>query len=270
MPTFTMTKQYDDGTVLTEAMLDSMKSSTEAFLNTTKLDGDNIQDGGIDADALATSAVTTTKLAAASVTLAKLAAEVTAVTLPSGMIAPYGASTAPTGWLLCDGSQVSRATYSALFSVIGENFGQGDNSTTFHLPDFRGRFLRGITSDTARDPDYASRTAMNTGGNEDDGVGSVQASAMLTHTHTATDSGHTHTATDAGHTHSSFALTGSIGEGNVFAGDNTGYVRSTVATGSGTASISVSTNTANVTNANAGSSTETRPINANVQYIIKI
>jgi microcystin-dependent protein len=49
------------------------------------------------------------------------------------------ARTAKTGWLLCDGSAVSRVTYSALWAVIGGTYGAGDGSTTFNLPDLRGR-----------------------------------------------------------------------------------------------------------------------------------
>ena len=54
---------------------------------------------------------------------------------PVGAIMPYGGSTAPTGWLLCDGSAVSRTTYAALYAVIGTTYGSGDGNTTFNLPD---------------------------------------------------------------------------------------------------------------------------------------
>lgn len=64
--------------------------------------------------------------------------------IPPGTIFPYGGSVAPTGWLICDGSSISRAEYAALFSVIGTSFGDGVSSTTmFNLPDLRGMFLRG-------------------------------------------------------------------------------------------------------------------------------
>lgn len=53
---------------------------------------------------------------------------------PVGAIIPYGGSTAPTGWLLCNGAAVSRITYSDLFAVIGTKYGAGDGSTTFNLP----------------------------------------------------------------------------------------------------------------------------------------
>ena len=54
--------------------------------------------------------------------------------LPIGLILPYGGTTAPVGFLLCNGAAVSRTTYSALFSVIGTTYGSGDGSTTFNLP----------------------------------------------------------------------------------------------------------------------------------------
>jgi microcystin-dependent protein len=60
-------------------------------------------------------------------------------TLPIGAIVPYGSATAPTNWLVCDGSAVSRTTYSELFAVIGTTFGSGDGSTTFNLPNLKGR-----------------------------------------------------------------------------------------------------------------------------------
>lgn len=59
--------------------------------------------------------------------------------VPTGSIAMYGGTSAPSGWLLCDGSAVSRSTYSALFTAISTNFGVGDGSTTFNVPDLRSR-----------------------------------------------------------------------------------------------------------------------------------
>lgn len=54
-------------------------------------------------------------------------------------------------WLLCNGQAVSRETYPDLFSLIGENFGAGDGVTTFNVPDYRGKFLRGLGGDSALD-----------------------------------------------------------------------------------------------------------------------
>ena len=60
----------------------------------------------------------------------------------SGLINMWGTGSAPTGWLLCDGSAVSRATFSGLFAVIGTTFGTGDGSTTFNLPNMQGKYAR--------------------------------------------------------------------------------------------------------------------------------
>ena len=63
--------------------------------------------------------------------------------IPSGMVAPFAAATAPSGWLLCFGQAVSRSTYATLFAVISTTYGIGDGSTTFNLPDLRGRAVFG-------------------------------------------------------------------------------------------------------------------------------
>jgi len=69
--------------------------------------------------------------------------------VPAGAVLPFaGAGNVPAGFLLCNGAAVSRSTYAALFDAIGTTYGEGDGSTTFQLPDFRGRFLRGFLSGT--------------------------------------------------------------------------------------------------------------------------
>ena len=80
----------------------------------------------------------------------------------TGFIQMFAGSTAPTGWLLCDGSAVSRTTYADLYAVIGTTYGSGNGSTTFNLPDLRGRVGVGYKStDTAFD------TLGETGGSKD-------------------------------------------------------------------------------------------------------
>ena len=54
-------------------------------------------------------------------------------------------------WFLCNGQEVSRTAYPELFALIGTSFGAGDGSTTFNLPDYRGKFLRGLGGDSAQD-----------------------------------------------------------------------------------------------------------------------
>lgn len=103
--------------------------------------------------------------------------------VPTGAVVPSFATSAPTGFLYCDGSAVSRATYSDLYTAIGDSCGEGDGSTTFNLPDLRGYFLRGQDDSQSVDPDAGSRTAMSTGGNTGDNVGSIQDDAFESHTH---------------------------------------------------------------------------------------
>lgn len=104
-------------------------------------------------------------------------------TTPAGTIQPFGGTVAPAGYFLCDGSTVSRTTYAKLFSSVGTAFGSGNGTSTFHLPDFRGKFLRGVSSGTANDPDRLVRTAMNAGGNTGDSVGSIQGDELKRHRH---------------------------------------------------------------------------------------
>lgn len=155
---------------------------------------------------------------------------------PTGTIQAFGGTSAPTGWFICDGTAVSRTTYSALFAVIAETFGQGDNSTTFNIPDFRGKFLRMVDGATGRDPNAATRIAMNTGGATGDNIGSIQDSEFESHQHTITG--------------------GAVG-GNYSLETKTSYLGEPL----------IARNTSNTSL--VGGSTETRPINAYVNYIIK-
>ena len=110
---------------------------------------------------------------------------------PTGTIQPHAGGTAPDGFLVCDGSIVNIADYPKLFAVIGTSWGYGNNDgLTFHLPDLRGRFLRGVDNpsgipgeEAGRDPDAGARTPANAGGNSGDAVGSVQDDDFKSHRH---------------------------------------------------------------------------------------
>ena len=97
----------------------------------------------------------------------------------TGSVVPFAGAEnlVPVGWLLADGSSVSRVIFFDLFAILGVSHGMGDGSTTFKLPDYRGRFIRGIDGTAGRDPDSMSRQAMNPGGNTGNVVGSVQSEA---------------------------------------------------------------------------------------------
>lgn len=78
-------------------------------------------------------------------------------------------TTAPAGWMACDGRTLSRSVYASLFAAIGTTYGAGDGSTTFNIPDLRGEFIRGLDSGRGVDSGRA--------------LGSAQASQNLSHTH---------------------------------------------------------------------------------------
>jgi microcystin-dependent protein len=102
--------------------------------------------------------------------------------IPAGSILPFGGASSPSGFMLCDGSAISRATYAALFTAIGTAYGAGDGTTTFNLPDFRGRVPVGKNSGT-----FA--TLGSTGGEE---THILTLSEMPAHGHGVTDPGHAH------------------------------------------------------------------------------
>ena len=162
-----------------------------------------------------------------------------------GTVSAYaGASdNLPGGWLLCDGSEVSRDEYPRLFAAIGTAHGSGDGATTFNLPDYRGMFLRGVDNGAGNDPD-----------GEDRSVGSVQDHAVGSHGHEIDDPGHEH----------DIFLRSQVVEAS---GSNIwgyrGQVGSLRPVNEATTGITVTTPTG------ANVSTETRPVNSAVNYIIK-
>lgn len=157
---------------------------------------------------------------------------------PAGIIAPFAGTSAPTGWLACQGQAVSRTTYATLFTAIGTTWGSGDGSTTFNLPDLRGMFLRGTGTNATGSSSGAAGPS----------VGAYAADTYLNHSHAVTDPGHTHTYAGIG------------GANAVIAGSNQ-YNTSTLTTSSSTTGLTVNTSTTG--------GTETKPKNYGVLYIIK-
>ena len=78
------------------------------------------------------------------------------ILVPTGCVQAFAGNTVPDGWLLCDGSAVSRTDYAELYSVIGDTYGAGDDSTTFNLPNMSGRVA--IGSGTGTDANITSKT----------------------------------------------------------------------------------------------------------------
>jgi microcystin-dependent protein len=106
------------------------------------------------------------------------------VTAEPGDLKASARATPSAGWLLCDGSAVSRSTYSALFTAIGTSYGAGDGASTFNLPDFRGRTIVGV----------GPHADVNGRGLND---GQLPGNRRPRHKHSVTDPTHSHQITTA-------------------------------------------------------------------------
>jgi microcystin-dependent protein len=135
----------------------------------------------------------------------------------------------PANCRICDNSTLAISQFAKLYENIGSSWGESGGNV--NIPDLRGRFPRGVASGSTNDPDRASRTAANTGGNSGDAVGSVQADAFASHTHTYASDGSSNWA----------------GGGNV-----ANFVQSPTS------------------NTGATGGNETRPKNANVYFVIRV
>lgn len=118
---------------------------------------------------------------------------------PVGSLMPYAGTTAPGGWLLCDGSAVSRSTYGNLFSVCGTAYGAGNGTSTFNLPNLKGRTLVGVD---AAQTEFDTRG--ETGGAKEHTLTSAQ---LPSHTHSFSATSDSQGA----HSHSASGTTGASG-----------------------------------------------------------
>jgi microcystin-dependent protein len=131
----------------------------------------------------------------------------------SGMLMPYAGASAPSGWLLCYGQAISRTTYADLFTALGTTYGVGDGSTTFNLPDLRGRVVAG--QDDMGGSSANRLTDAVTGGLNGDTLGDT--GGTESHTLTSAQSGL------VGHTHGvSASLEAVTGSGSAETGVDTG------------------------------------------------
>ena len=121
--------------------------------------------------------------------------------VPTGAVLPYAGSSAPTSYLLCDGTAIDRSTYAALFSAIGTAYGAGDGSTTFNVPDLRQRFPLGKAASGTGATLGVSGGTINHTHTYTDVINHTHVVSVTDPGHTHTQNAHTHGLTDPGHTH---------------------------------------------------------------------
>lgn len=190
-----------------------------------------------------------------------------ALLVPTGSVMQYAGGSAPTGWLICDGSAVSRTTYATLFAVISTTYGVGDGSTTFNLPNTQGKSVFGYNSgDTSFD------ALGETGGSK---TTTLTTNELPAHTHTGTtdsDGAHTHSITDPGHTH---ALSNdevvASGVGSTVANRDEGTGETTGSSTTGISIVSGGAHTHTFTTGSSGSGNSFSLLNPYIvfNYIIK-
>lgn len=218
---------------------------------------------------------------------------------PIGMITPYAGSTAPANWQLCYGQAISRTTYASLFAIISTTYGAGDGTTTFNLPDLRGRTVAGLDNMGGSGAGRLStaNTLGTTTGTETVTLTSAQ-SGLPAHSHantvtnnavtTSAGSAHSHantasfngsfTGTAASHTHiqnahshlTNYADNGSIGSARSLlnaaqiTGTDTGEMGSTAAVNQSTSITPAGSISGTVTMSNANESAHTHSVTSNV------
>lgn len=175
--------------------------------------------------------------------------------LPSGVVLPFAGSSAPSGWLLCDGSEISQTTYANLFAALSTTYNTQINPTTgsawaapsagnFRVPDYRGIFLRGVGTASGKD-------AVTLGGHQTEKT-KTPANAFTTAAQTVTGTAQIGYVLSA-------APGGNVGAPTTTTDPNkTGLINVTHALSAPASTV------------NGGGDNETRPLNKGVNYIIKI
>ena len=172
--------------------------------------------------------------------------------VPTGSVHLMATTTAPSGYLKCNGAAVSRTTESALFAIIGTTWGEGDGSTTFNLPDLRGEFVRG----------WADNGSVDSGRS----FASSQSDQNKQHNHGVTDPGHGHSVNDPGHFHNVAYSNSDSGDGVI---EESGVGLSGYEpTETATTGIAVNLGHTGISINNDGGS-EARPRNIAMMYVIK-
>ena len=236
-----------DNTIIDPVIYNALLADLEADLNIPR----PIVAGGTgaasaDGALTALGGTTTGKevFTAANVAAALVALGLSNAQVPAGNVGYFAGATAPAGWLIANGANVSRTTYAALFAYIGTMYGAGDGSTTFALPDLRGTFLRALDSGRGVD---TGRT-----------LGSTQSGAVQNHVHGGT------TNADGAHSHLIPGSYRTLAGGTFFGGTG-----GNMGGGTATATDGAHAHAFTTGNPTSGGAAETRPINVALLACIK-
>lgn len=186
-------------------------------INTTDIDASSINTNVLNANILNVNDLNCEKIDASNINTKKLDVHEDIYInntnyTPVGAILVYSGLTAPNGWLLCNGSEVSKENYPRLFSVIGNLYGSSSNANNFVLPDLQERIPVG-KKNTTNVGDLGGNNSITLSENQlpSHNHTGTTASGGGSHSHTVSDSGHRHTYLDA-----YFAENTSGGSNNVF------------------------------------------------------
>ena len=205
------TGELEDGGVTTAKLADN--AVTNAKMADDSVGADELIDNSVGAAAINISGNGTSGQVVQSDGDGSFSYATLAAGFVSGMLIPYAGASAPSGWLLCYGQAISRTTYADLFTAIGTVYGVGDGSTTFNLPDLRGRVVAG--QDDMGGSSANRLTDAVTGGLNGDTLGDT--GGTESHTLTSAQSGL------VGHTHGvSASLEATTGSGSAETGVDPG------------------------------------------------
>lgn len=207
--------------------------------------------------------------------------------LPAGIVFPFAGGTAPTGFLLCEGQEISKTTYAALYAAIGDDYAEQIDPTTglawaaptegnFRVPDYRGLFLRG--TGTPSGLDAVARGALQVDKTKKNGLdasavgSSVSGSVNISHTH---GSSSVSCSKSTGRTGGTTGVWGGgkdiyaeYGVTNAYVGISIGGTASGQSLGTSSKSVDSGSASAQAITVGDGDN-ETRPLNKGVAYIIK-